>query len=139
MTRMKTVSKEKYRVFEERAEQYGESMEEAYKKGKYEVCAGNAIQCAISAVDALSVLKLGRKSAGQNHNEVILLLKEIKTSNEEEKNRVCNDLYRLLESKTDVEYGDTKTSKATAEEARHLCRKIHLFVLNEIERATKQQ
>jgi uncharacterized protein (UPF0332 family) len=134
MTRQKIVSREKYGVYEYRANEYYDMMYDAFEKGKYEVCAGNAIHCAINSVDALLVLALGRKSAGQNHNEVILLLKDVRASDEEERRRVCDYLYKLLELKTPVEYGDKKTSKKTAKMAMSLCKKIHLFTMGEIER-----
>lgn len=134
MTRQKVVSKEKYEVFEYRANEYYDMMHDSFEKGKYEVCAGNAIHCAINSVDALLVLALGRKSAGQNHNEVILLLKDVKVSNDEERRRICDYLYKLLELKTPVEYGDKKTSKKTAETAMNLCRKIHFFTVEELDR-----
>lgn len=134
MTRQKSVSRDRYGIFEHRADEYYEMMEEAYKKKKYEVCASNATHCAISSVDALSVLALGRKSSGRNHNEAILLLKEIKATNEEERAKISNCLYELLELKTPVEYGDKETSKATAERAMHLCKKIYLFVTEELDK-----
>jgi uncharacterized protein (UPF0332 family) len=134
MTRQKIVSREKYEVYEYRANEYYDMMYDAFEKEKYEVCAGNAIHCAINSVDALLVLALGRKSAGQNHNEVILLLKDVRASDDEERRRVCDYLYKLLELKTPVEYGDKKTSKKTAEKAMGLCKKIHLFTMGEIER-----
>ncbi len=134
MTRQKSVSRDKYSVFEYRAEEYLEMMDLAFEREKYEVCAGAAIHCAINIIDALLVLALGRKSSGQNHNEVILLLTEVRGGDEQERKRVCNYLYELLELKTPVEYGDKKTSKKVAERAMHLCNKIKNFAIGEIER-----
>lgn len=132
MTRTKITSREKYSVFEDRALQYYDSMHEAFENGRYEVCASNAVHCTICVVDAMCVLKLGKRSAGQNHVEVISLLKEVNLSDEQEKTRICNCLYELLQLKTPVEYGDKKTSKAVAEKAMHLCKKIYLPLLTEI-------
>ncbi|MFH0884952.1 MAG: HEPN domain-containing protein, partial [Candidatus Micrarchaeota archaeon] len=118
----------------ERAKQYYTSMEDAYGKGNYDACTGNAVHCAISAVDAFTVMKLGRKSSAQNHNEIILLLKEARTTDEAEKARVCEKLYELLSMKTIAEYDDRQLSKADADRARTLCEKIYSFLESEVER-----
>lgn len=114
--------------------QYYDSMNDAFKRKHYEACAGNATHCAISIVDALCILKLRKRSAGQSHVEVISLLKEVKLFDEQRKTRICNHLYELLQLKTPVEYGDKKTSKGVAEKAIHLCKKIYLPLLTEIEK-----
>ncbi len=133
MTRMKLIPKNKYEIFRKRANQYHTSMEDAYEKGNYDACTGNAVHCIISAVDAFTVMKLGRKSSVQSHNEIILLLKEARASDEAEKARACEKLYELLSMKSIAEYDDRELSKRDADRARMLCEKIHSFLEKEME------
>ena len=98
-------------------------------------CVSAAVHCAISWIDALAVFKLGRKSSDSNHIAAVILLKEIKTTNEAEKARICENLYHLIEMKTPSEYEDTRISKGDAEDAVHACKKIHAFLKTELETA----
>ncbi|GEM_PF-2430036 len=140
MTRIKTVSREKYIIFKEKAEAFYEAMLSEFEATKHDnkravSCVSAAVHCAISWIDALAVFKLGRKSSDSNHIAAVVLLKEIKTTNEAEKTRICEDLYYLIEMKTPSEYEDTRISKGDAEDAVHACKKIHNFLKTELEKA----
>lgn len=134
MTRVKFVSREKYSVFLKRAAQYHTTMESAYNTGDYDACVGSAVHCTISIVDAISVRMLGRKSSAQNHMEIVLMLKEVKTTNEMEKARVCDMLPRIIEMKTLAEYEDRNMSKADAEKTKQTCEKIYTFIITELKK-----
>lgn len=140
MTRTKTVSREKYAGFRDKAEAFYSGMVAEYGAAaqdprRYNNCVTMAVHCAISWVDALTVFRLGKKSSDSNHAAVILLLKEARTSDDAKKAGICDHLYHLLEMKTPAEYEDRRTSKADAEKAMHLCKKIHSFVKYELQRA----
>jgi len=137
MTRTKEVSRDRYKVFIERAGQFYESMLHSFSNGDYDACVSSAVHCGISASDALAVLKLGRKSAAQNHFEAVLLLKEAKVSEEAEKSRMCDKLQELLKLKMLAEYEDRSLSKAEAEKAKALCEKVFAFVKKEISTGEK--
>mgnify|MGYP001373150931 CR=1 FL=1 len=133
MTRTKTVSRERYTVFWNRAKQYHDSMGESFARGAYDACISHAVHCAISSLDSVSVRLIGKKSSAQNHNEIVLLLKEEKTSQESEKSRVIDATLRLIDMKSVAEYEDRAMSKADAEKAVVLCNKVHSFAEKEIE------
>ncbi len=138
MTRLKIVSRERYTIFKEKAEGFYEGMLSefslaAHDSKRYNNCVSMAVHCAISWVDALTVYRLGKKSADSNHASAIILLKEARTSNEEEKARICQHLYTLIEMKTPAEYEDRRISKAEAEKSVQLCKKIDHFIRNELE------
>jgi len=133
--RSREVSREKYVHFRDKAVEYYETMKDAHEKGKYNACVSNAVHCVICSVDAFTVFRLGKKSASQNHAEVVLLLKETRTSDESEKSRLCQKVLQLIEMKTPAEYEDRKMSKAESEKAVSLCEKIHSYILGEIRKA----
>jgi len=135
MARVSSVSREKWKIFWEKAGEFLRTMRQAHEKGDYNASVANAVHCGISASDAFSVIRLGRKSSGQNHAEAILLLKEARTSDESEKSRVCEKLYQLLEMKNPAEYEDRRMSKAEADRAASLCEKVYSFISSEIKRA----
>ncbi len=139
MTRTKVVSREKYRGFRDKAEGFYAGMLSEFEAAtqdprRYNNCVSLAVHCAISWVDALTVFRLGKKSSDSNHASAIALLKEAQTPNEEKKAGICNDLYQLIEMKTPAEYEDRQPSKADAEKAVHLCKKIHKIIKNQHDR-----
>ncbi len=135
MTRTRIVSRERYKVFMSRAEQFREAMNFSMSNGDFDACVSNAVHCGISASDALTVLKLGKKSAAQNHIEAVILLKEVQTSDDSEKAKVCDRLQELINLKTPAEYDDRAMSKSEAEKAQRLCNKVFDFVKKEMEKA----
>lgn len=135
MTRTKFVSREKYVNFVEKAEDFYEAMIDAAQRGNNDACASAAVHCAICYSDALTVQKLGKKSAAQNHIEAVILLKETKTSDDSEKNRICEKLAEVLTLKTAAEYEDRKISKAEVDKARNNVEKIRKFIKDEIEKS----
>jgi len=132
MTRSKDVSREKYTIFMRKAEEYYKYMKQAFNEKANTACVTMAVHCAISATDALTVLKLGKKSSGQNHAEAISLLKDVRASDEGEKSRVCQKLYELIELKNPAEYQDVEISRREAEQAKNLCDKIYSFIKAEL-------
>ncbi|MBI5227997.1 hypothetical protein HY988_05400 [Candidatus Micrarchaeota archaeon] len=140
MTRLKVVSREKYVIFKEKAEAFYDAMLSefnfaAQNPGRYTTCVSSAVHCAISWVDALTVYKSGKKSSDSNHASAIILLKGIPTSNDQERARICQHLLTLIELKNPSEYEDRRISKAEAEKAVQLCKKIDRFIRDELQRA----
>jgi len=133
MPRTKEVPKERFKIFKDKAGEFYTSMEDAFDRGNYDACVSNAVHCAICIVDALTVSRLGKKSSAQNHIEAALLLKETKTSDENEKARMLPRLHALLELKTLAEYEDRTMSKSEAEKAIGHCNKVYAFIKRELE------
>jgi len=134
MTRTKNVARDRYTVFWNRAMQYDESLKGAFENGAYDAAVSHAVHCAISAIDAVSVLRIGKRSSAQNHNEIAILLKETKTHDESEKGKIIESLSRLIEMKAIAEYEDKPMSKSDAEKAMNQCRKVFAFAEEEIDR-----
>jgi hypothetical protein len=131
----RSVSHEKFIVFRDKAEEYYQTMKDAYDRNHYSACVANAVHCCICITDAFTVIRLGKKSAAQNHIEAVTLLKEARATDEAEKSRISDKLHELINMKTPAEYEDRKMSKAEAEKAKSLCEKIYLFLKYEIQRA----
>ena len=128
---MKEVSRERYKGFKEKAEQYYAGMVVEYDAGRPNNCVTLAVHCAISWVDTFTVYKLGKKSSAQSHIEAITLLKEAKALDEKEKQTIAVSLYELIEMKTPAEYEDGILGKKDAQRAMHLCKKIRDFFKKE--------
>ena len=65
----------------------------------------NAIHAAISSADAFCVARLGMRSAGERHDDALVLFQGIAPENEDIKRNVKH-LSGLLNIKTDAEYGE---------------------------------
>lgn len=77
--RVRSVPKERYRIFLRRAEELLEFMRAAHRAGKGIAAGVNGVQCAIALGDAVSAAYLGQVSAGQvsagqAHDEAVTLL-----------------------------------------------------------------
>jgi len=132
MTRIKSVSREKYRIFLDRSNEYYKGMLAEYREERRNNAATFAVHSIISLVDSFTVLKLGERSSDKNHVQAIILLQRSKSSNEPEKSRVCGRILELIDMKTPTEYEDRELSKADADTAIYLCEKIRNFLLEEI-------
>ncbi len=128
MSQFKIVPKEKWNVFWHRAAGFHKAMQ---KEESPDVVVSNAVHCAISAIDALSVLKNGKKSSGEHYN-ALFIIKEIKTSDDAERSRIISRLQELIPLKSKGEYDDTNPSKKDAEKAVGLSRDIFNFVEKEL-------
>jgi hypothetical protein len=69
-----------------------------------------AIHAAINAADAVCGIRLGKRSGGQSHEEVLELLATAGSGGKE----VANELGRLLPLKTKAEYDPVDVSKTDA-------------------------
>jgi len=72
-----------------------------------------AIHAAINAADAVTGTRLGQRSAGQDHGEVLLLLRQAGSDGTE----LAKDLRRLLPLKTRAEYDPDAIPRAMASKA----------------------
>lgn len=113
---MKTrnVEKQKYKNYLKKANEFFQSMNESFAQQHYNAVVLNAIHCAISAADALTVFYKGVRHAGERHEDVISLLNTLGIIDIELKNR---QFLRLLQLKNSVEYEETLMSEADALDA----------------------
>jgi len=69
------------------------------------------VHSSIAYADAISIKIKGEKSQGQDHNQTVLLLKEILATSDENK-KACANLEKIIAQKTSVSYsGDVYDMK----------------------------
>ena len=86
---MKTrnVEKQKYKNYLKKANEFFHSMNANFAQQYYNAVILNAIHCAISAADALTIFYKGVRHAGERHEDVISLLNTLGIRDIELKNR----------------------------------------------------
>ncbi|MBI2580040.1 MAG: HEPN domain-containing protein [Candidatus Aenigmarchaeota archaeon] len=114
-----------------RATECKNSMGMAFDSGDYSASVINAIHCAISSVDAFCIFKNGLRNASERHQDSIALFLSI-DSNSEEIKRNSIHLSRLLDIKTDAEYGERLSSKTDAENAKKHAERLFEFAKSRI-------
>ncbi|OGS27622.1 MAG: hypothetical protein A2297_02640 [Elusimicrobia bacterium RIFOXYB2_FULL_48_7] len=120
------VQKSLYTNYLKRADECLHSAETSLKKEEWTSATINAILSAIAACDAMCVFYLGKRSAGENHNEAVHLFKTIKDSEEITLN--ARRLTRLLSIKNMAEYEERLVYRSEAENAVKDCERFNEFV-----------
>ena len=73
----RNVDKHKYMNYLSKADEFFDIMNESFAKRKFNATVLNAIHCAISSADALTVFYKGLRHAGERHEDVIALLNSL--------------------------------------------------------------
>ncbi|MBS3145309.1 HEPN domain-containing protein [Candidatus Woesearchaeota archaeon] len=113
---MKTrnVDKSKYKNYLIKAEEFFDIMNESFNKQEYNAVVLNAIHCAISSADALTVFYKGLRHAGERHEDVISLLNTLDIKDIQNKNR---QLLNLLQLKNKAEYEEKLMTESNASDS----------------------
>lgn len=113
---MKTrnVDKNKYKNYLTKAEEFFDEMNDSYANKRFNATVLNAIHCAISSADALTVFYKGVRHAGERHEDVIKLLNELGLPDMHSKNR---QLLALLDIKNSAEYEEKLMTESNASSA----------------------
>jgi HEPN domain-containing protein len=129
--RTRAVSRELYKNYFKKAEEFYRSMEQAYDAGNWNACVVNAIHCAISSADAMTVFYLGFRHASERHQDVLQLLQGIDFDPKEiqSKNR---QLTSLLSIKNRAEYEERLMGKSDAENASKAAKRFHKWVKDKL-------
>ena len=100
---MKTrnVDKHKYKNYLTKANEFFDMMNESFARRKFNATVLNAIHCAITSADALTVFYKGVRHAGERHEDVVALLNTLGLPEMQNKNR---QLLALLHIKNSAEY-----------------------------------
>ena len=72
--KIRQVNQNTYVIYWNKAEEFYETMQQAYKQRMWTAIGLNAVHCAISSCDALLVRSQGIRAAGENHMQAIDLL-----------------------------------------------------------------
>jgi hypothetical protein len=103
------VSAAQTRAYLAKAQEYLQAAEQELKENRRIA----ATSLAIHAADTVTGARLGRRAAGQNHDEVLALLREAGPDGTD----LAKDLARLLPLKAKAEYDPDDIAKATAGKA----------------------
>ncbi len=107
------LSKEEYKKFLKKADEFFEIMQESLKKEKWNAAGLNAIHTGISANDALLTFHFGLRSISPKHDDAVKLL--ISMMNRDDTEIKAKHLRRLISVKNLVEYDGRLLSGREAE------------------------
>lgn len=82
---VRPVQKDKFKTYFHKAEQFRSSMMRSLAEKEWNGATLNAVHCAISSFDALTVYHSGLRSSGQRHEDVVKLVRETKIAGSDEK------------------------------------------------------
>ena len=125
----KTVEKNDYRIFLDKAKDFYDSMRNAREAGKWTAVGLNAVHCAISCCDALLVFHLGIRSIGEDHMHVADLLTRAPL------NDVSNEistLKRIIAKKNVIAYENREFRQAEARDILKLTERFYSWALSSL-------
>ena len=108
--RTRPVTPQQVRAYLGKAEEYLEAAGAELEAGRAIAAASLAVHAGINAADAVTGLRLGQRAAGQDHDEVLALLRQAGSDGA----AVERDLVRLLPLKTKAEYDPDDIPRSTA-------------------------
>lgn len=100
----KTVARDRYGIYREKALEFMETMVDAAAKRNWNAVGLAGVHCAISATDALLVKYAGVRSSADSHQDVVGLLRG--RIHDDETPRQCKRLSEILAQKNLIEYVD---------------------------------
>ena len=112
--RSRQVSLQQARAYLEKAEEYTEAANAELEAGRSIAAASLAVHAGINAADAVTGMRLGQRAAGQNHDEVLALLRQAGPDGA----AMERDLLRLLPLKTKAEYDPDARSRLVGPHSR---------------------
>jgi hypothetical protein len=111
--RTRSVSAAQARAYLSKAEEYLAAAAESLEARRLIAATSLAIHSAINAADVVTGVRLGRRAAGQDHDEALSLLSQAGADGAE----VASQLSRLLLLKTKTEYEPDEIPRSVAEKA----------------------
>ena len=124
--RTKDVAKSFYKNYLMRAEECLHAAKNSFNNQEWNAATINAIHSCIASCDAMCVYFLGKRHAGENHNDAVTLFKTIKSS--EEINTNANRIARILSIKNIAEYEERLVYKSEAEKILKDCERFFEYV-----------
>lgn len=125
------VQKSLYANFLKRAEECIHAAQTSFSNREWNAATINAIHSCIAACDAMCVYFLGKRHAGENHEEVVNLFMTIKGGNEGIKNN-ANRILRTLRIKNMAEYEERLVYGPEAEKVLKDCERFLEFAKREL-------
>ena len=109
-----SVAHASYANYLKKSDECFRAAKESFSKGDWNAAAICAIHSCISACDALCIFSLGKRHAGLNHNDAVLLMATIKSADEQLKKNASR-LKNILNIKNMAEYEERLVRRAEAE------------------------
>ena len=125
--RTRAVDRHKFKNYLKKADEHYKAMELSYEAGLWTACVVNAIHCAISSTDALTVFYLGFRHAGDRHHDVLQLLQKLDIDKKELRSK-SQQLSTLISIKNAAEYEERLMDDKDAENARKACDRLYSWV-----------
>lgn len=119
-TRTRPVSAAQARAYVSKAEEYLSAAVAELDAGRTIASTSLALHAGINASDAVTGVRLGQRAAGQDHDEVLVLLRTAGPDGQ----AVVKDLMRLLPMKTKAEYEPDDIPRSDALKAVDRARRI---------------
>lgn len=111
----KTISRSRFTEYRNVAEHFYKAANDSLELEYWTVAGVLIVHSAIAYSDALCIKLAGIRSAGEDHEDAILLLGE-SVADSEEKAKALNQLKRIIEEKTKVSYLGELYSSSQAKE-----------------------
>jgi HEPN domain-containing protein len=111
--RARAVTAAHVRSYAAKAEEYLAAADSELGAGRAIAATSLAVHAAINAADVVTGVRLGKRAAGQDHEDVLSLLGEAGPDGAE----LAKEFARLLPLKTKTEYEPDEVPKATATKA----------------------
>ena len=121
------VVKALYTNFLKKAEECFHAAQNSFTIQEWNAATINAIHSCIAACDAICVYFLGKRHAGENHEDAVNLFKTI-AENDEEINTNANRILRILRIKNMAEYEERLVYKAESEKVLKDCERFFEFI-----------
>ena len=110
MIKTRNVSKDFYKNYLQKAEEYFQTMNQEFEQKRYNSCVLGAIHCCISTADALTVFYKGVRHAGEKHEDVVQLLETLEIDREVLKSK-ARQILSVLQLKNMTEYEEKLTTE----------------------------
>jgi HEPN domain-containing protein len=111
--RTKPVSGAQVRAYAGKAEEYADAAASEIEAGRYIAATSLAIHAGINAADAVCGARLGERAAGEDHDQVLTLLRQAGPDG----TKVEKELRRLMPLKTKAEYEPDDVAPGVATKA----------------------
>lgn len=107
------MSARQVRAYAGKAQEYADAASTELDAKRYIAATSLAIHAAINSADAVCGARVGKRSAGEDHNQVLMLLKQSGPDGV----AVAKELVRLLPLKTQAEYEPDEIAAGVAKKA----------------------
>jgi len=131
VVRTRAVKRELFKNYLMKADEFYRGMEQSFNAGDWNACVVNAIHCAISSADAMTVFYLGLRHAGDRHQDVLQVLQEIDFDPKEIQSKY-RQLSSLLLIKNRAEYEERLMGKTDAENAMKAAKRFYEWVKDKL-------